>query len=277
MGRISRDQGKTWSREDQLIVDKEGDMNVMSGVILLRLKNGNIALFYARKNSLDDCIPQIRISKNEGKDWSEPNSCIKDREGYFVLNNDRVLQLENGRLLMPVSLHKTSNSEWSHKGELRCCYSDDQGKSWHSGDMVPSPGLTITQEPGVVELKSGKIMMIIRASGGRQYHSISEDQGLSWSYAKPTDIASPISPAWLERLPSTAIFYWSGIIMEKQVRDIHKAKRSPFYVGNTQDDGKSWQHQQKHRNRFRGHVLLYRDSGYRRFCFAGISIKARER
>jgi Neuraminidase (sialidase) len=161
-----------------------------------------------------------------------------------VLNNDRVLQLENGRLLMPVSLHKTSNSEWSHKGELRCYYSDDQGKSWHSGDMVPSPDSIITQEPGVVELKSGKIMMIIRASGGRQYHSISEDQGLSWSYAKPTDIASPISPASLERLPSTGdlLLVWNN--NGKAGPGYYKAKRSPLTLAISQDDGKTWQHQQ---------------------------------
>src|SRR5690606_40799228 len=53
MGRMSSDQGKTWSTEDLLIVDNEGQQNVMS-VSFLRLQNGNIALLYAQKNSLED-------------------------------------------------------------------------------------------------------------------------------------------------------------------------------------------------------------------------------
>ena len=199
MGRYSSDKGKTWTNDDVLIVDKEGDMNVMS-VSLLRLQNGNIALFYARKNSLDDCIPQLRISKDGGETWGEPKSVITDRNGYFVLNNDRVIQLKSGRILVPVSFHKKKDTEWSHKGILRCYFSDDQGLTWKSGDAVPSPDSVVTQEPGVVELSDGRIMMIIRASGGAQYHTFSTDQGQNWSYAERTEIASPISPASLERL-----------------------------------------------------------------------------
>src|SRR5690606_15309150 len=105
MGRYSSDGGKTWTQKDQIIVDKEGDMNVMS-VSLLRLQNGNIALFYARKNSLDDCLPIMRISKDEGKTWSEPTTCIQDRKGYFVVNNDRVIQLKGGSIVNTIYLHK---------------------------------------------------------------------------------------------------------------------------------------------------------------------------
>src|SRR5690606_7827396 len=46
-GRYSEDQGKTWTREDELVLPNEGGMNVMS-VSLLRLQNGDIALFYLR-------------------------------------------------------------------------------------------------------------------------------------------------------------------------------------------------------------------------------------
>src|SRR5690606_284512 len=108
--RYSTDGGVTWTSEDQIIVPKEGGMNVMS-VTLLRLQDGDIALFYLRKNSTEDCIPMLRIAKDEAKTWSEAIPCITDKEGYFVLNNARVIQLQDGRLMMAVALHNTPGGE----------------------------------------------------------------------------------------------------------------------------------------------------------------------
>ncbi|MDP4206447.1 MAG: sialidase family protein, partial [Bacteroidota bacterium] len=103
-GRYSNDGGKSWAPDDVKIVEQEGRMNVMS-VSLLRLQNGEIALFYLKKNSTTDCIPMVRFSKDEAQTWSDPLPCITDKSGYFVLNNNRVIQLKNGRLLMAVNLH----------------------------------------------------------------------------------------------------------------------------------------------------------------------------
>ncbi|MBA7571657.1 hypothetical protein ES708_13423 [subsurface metagenome] len=47
-GRYSSDGGKTWTKEDVIILPNEGGMNIMS-VSLLRLNNGELALFYLRK------------------------------------------------------------------------------------------------------------------------------------------------------------------------------------------------------------------------------------
>src|SRR5665811_1073625 len=96
--------------------------------------------------------------------------CIRDR-------------LSNGRILVPVSLHKTPNSEWRNRGELRCYYSDDNGASRNRGQVLPAPADVITQEPGVVELKDGRIMMIIRANHAGQYKSFSPNQGITWTLA----------------------------------------------------------------------------------------------
>lgn len=240
MGRISKDNGKTWTKSDQLILDQEGDMNVMS-VSLLRLQNDQIALVYVKKNSLDDCIPQIRLSGNEGKTWSTPTPIITDRAGYFVINNDRIIQLKDGRLLAPVSLHKTAATKYSNKGILRCYYSDDNGQSWKSGEQVPTPDSVITQEPGVVELTDGRVIMIIRASGGRQYQSFSTDRGLTWSMAIPSGLRSPISPASVKRIPGTQHLLAVTNNNGEYGPGYHKAKRTPLTVLLSKDDGLTWQ------------------------------------
>ncbi len=79
--RYSSDGGKTWTEKDELVVENEGGMNVMS-VSLIRLASGELLLFYGRKNSMLDCRPYMRVSKDEGKTWSKPRlarsvSCVR--------------------------------------------------------------------------------------------------------------------------------------------------------------------------------------------------------
>ncbi|MBI0399535.1 sialidase family protein [Cyclobacterium marinum] len=238
--RFSRDNGQTWTDQDKVIVPNDGKMNVMS-VSLLRLQNGDIALFYARKNSLSDCIPLMRISKDEGETWSEPTPCITDREGYFVLNNNRVLQLDNGRLIMPVALHRTSEGEdFNNNGRLFTYFSDDNGATWKSGREVRNPKKVIFQEPGLIALKNGKLMMIIRTDDGVQYAAFSKDLGEKWTPAKPTKIASPLSPATIARIPSTGdlIMVWNNNGVKE---GLYKGKRTPLNVAISKDEGKTWE------------------------------------
>lgn len=239
-GRYSKDGGKTWTTEDELIIDREGDMNVMS-VSLLRLKNGKIALFYLRKNSETDCIPMMRISSDEAKTWSAPVPCITDKKSYFVLNNNRVIQLKNGRLLMAVAMHPTIDGKWQGKATLYSYYSDDNGTTWKPGGQVPNPAGIVTQEPGVVELKDGRVMMFIRASGGVQQLSYSSDKGETWSSVEPSTIKSPISPASIARIPSTGdlLLVWNN---NDGTNPVIKDKRTPLTVAVSKDEGKTWEH-----------------------------------
>ncbi|WP_206610968.1 sialidase family protein [Mariniphaga sediminis] len=236
-GRFSEDGGKTWTQEDEVIVKNEGGMNVMS-VSLLRLQNGEIALFYLRKNSTVDCIPMMRISKDEAKTWSEPVACITDKKGYFVLNNDRVIQLEDGRLMMAVALH-TPGGEWKNQADLFSYYSDDNGKTWTSSAKVPNTTDVVTQEPGLIEMKDGRIMMYIRASGGFQQLSYSSDKGKTWSHVEASNIPSPLSPATIERIPGTGdwLLVWNN--NDGSNPEI-KGKRTPLTTAISKDEGKTW-------------------------------------
>ncbi len=238
--RFSNDSGKTWTKEDEMIIPNDAGLNVMS-VSLLRLKNGDIALFYGVKNSHTDCIPQICISKDEAQSWSEPTPVITDKKGYFVLNNDRVIQLEDGRLMMAVALHETPESEWQDKGDLYGYYSDDNGKTWTSSAKVPDTTDIITQEPGLIELKDGRIMMYIRATGGFQQLSFSFDRGETWSPVEASNIPSPLSPATIEKIPGTGdwLLVWNN--NDGSIPEIN-GKRTPLTTAISKDEGKTWEH-----------------------------------
>ncbi|MCE7070867.1 glycoside hydrolase [Dyadobacter sp. CY327] len=240
-GRYSSDGGKTWTNEDRLVVEREGDMNVMS-VSLLRLKNGKIAMFYLKKNSETDCIPLMRISEDEAKTWSAATPCITDRKGYFVLNNNRVIQLKNGRLLMAVALHSSIDGKWQNKADLYSYFSDDNGASWKSGKQVPNSTKIITQEPAVIELKDGRIMMLIRSDSGVQQLSYSADKGVTWSHIESSTIYSPVSPASIARIPSTGdlLLVWNNNKIKEE--GWHGGARTPLTVAISKDEGKTWEH-----------------------------------
>lgn len=236
--RYSDDGGRTWTSEDEVIIENEGGMNVMS-VSLLRLQNGDIAFFYLKKNSTEDCIPMMRISKDEAKSWSDAIPCITDKKGYFVLNNDRVIQLQDGRLLMAVALHQIPRGKWVNKADLYCYYSDDNGQTWQSGSQVPNNTDIVTQEPGLIEMKDGRVMMYIRASGGFQQLSYSSNKGETWSHIETSNIPSPLSPATIERIPDTGdwLLVWNN--NDGSNPEI-KNKRTPITVAISKDEGKTW-------------------------------------
>ena len=236
--RRSRDEGVTWTTADSIVVPNEGGMNVMS-VSLLRLAGGRIALFYARKNAHADCIPMVRYSDDEAVTWSEPKPCITDEPGYYVLNNDRVIQLADGRLLMPVSRHQTPTQPWQARGRIFCYLSDDEGKTWNRGAEIPNPDTVMTQEPGVVELRDGRIMMFMRTDAGVQYLSYSSNKGMTWSPAQRSKIPSPVSPASIKRIPGskTLVMLWN--LNDGSDPEL-KGKRTPLAVAISRNEGRTW-------------------------------------
>jgi len=265
--RYSFDKGESWTEKDEVIIENEGKENVMS-VSLLRLKNGEILLGYLIKNSLNDCKYYIRKSSDEGKSWSK-KVLVTNKEfsngNYFVVNNDRVIQLSNGRIIVPSSHHPCSTGKWDDfgPGEVIVFYSDDNGNTWKSSrNILLSPekndkrGL---EEPGVIELRDGRILMWIRTNLGCQYYSYSEDFGQTWSEVSPSPLVSPLSPASIKRIPKTGDLLC--------IYNDHSGKfpypefqsRTPLVSAISKDEGKSWQN----------HFLIEDDQN-RGFCYTSI-------
>lgn len=240
-GRYSSDGGQTWTPDDAVILPNEGGMNVMS-VSLLRLENGEIAMFYLRKNSLEDCRAYVRFSSDEAQTWSEPILCIEPL-GYWVVNNDRIIQLESGRLVMPAARHSLPGDAFNPRGWAVCFLSDDNGRTWqHSETILEGPDdNTGLQEPGVVELADGRIMMLCRTGQGSQFRSYSADGGVTWSPVVPTDILSPRSPASFEPIPGTTdlLMVWNDY-RQRPEAERGSQERRPLTAAISTDQGLSW-------------------------------------
>jgi hypothetical protein len=174
-GMYSKDRGRTWGGKFTL-QENIGQMNVMEPD-LLRLGSGKVLFLFCRKNSEADCAPMVRISGDDTRTFSPPKEMpITPSPSYTGFNHDRAIQLKSGRILMP--LYYTPDYRIQKHILTRVYYSDDEGAGWKpSTTIVDIPESKAgAQEPGVVELKDGRVLMWMRNSMGKIYKSYSKDR-----------------------------------------------------------------------------------------------------
>ena len=242
--RTSRDAGGHWGRE-RLLVSRDGSSNVMS-VSLLRLAGGELLLFYLRKSGCSDCLMYVQRSADELATLSPPVR-VTITDGYHVVNNDRIVQLTGGRIIVPAAWHPCpdgTDKTWSPYAVCRAFFSDDDGRTWQASADVPGPRETrpvVLQEPGVVELADGRLLMWMRTNQPSQYQCYSRDRGEHWSEPQPGPlISAPYSPASIKRIP------WTGHLLcvwnDHSGRHPYpnKANRTPLCLAVSPDDGLTW-------------------------------------
>lgn len=226
-GMYSSDRGRHWT-ETECIFPNTAVMNLMS-VSLLRLRNGKIMIGYLRKNAEYDCRMVVRISDTETKTWG-PEIPVSKANIYYVVNNNRIIQLSSGRLLIPASNHGDYREGKPSFAEIY--YSDNDGKTWTAAPgKVNLPGIGV-QEPGVVELLNRSVFMILRNSLGSIHAAISKDGGLSWGEPFSTGLISPVAPASINRIPQTG-----DLLM---IYNNNPKQRLPLTAALSNDEGKTW-------------------------------------
>lgn len=237
--RYSDDDGLTWGEPETLfglpkepggwggleaLVDWDGALHIF---LLNDAHTGVIKTGEERQTPLPTAERRLDIwhtkSDREMQIWS-PLACIW--QGYTGALNS-VTQLRSGRILLPFA--RRANRTWADRGEgldaytymgwAECTlvYSDDAGATWHLSPAVlkvPTPNLHAygAVEPVVLELKDGRVWMLLRTQLGRLYESFSED-GVVWSRPRPTSLISSDSPVGLVRLPDGRIvLLWNACL-----------------------------------------------------------------
>jgi hypothetical protein len=211
-------------------------------VSLLRLRSGEILLGYLTKNSWHDCKLCVRRSSDEMQTLSDP-VCATSLDGYFVVNNDRLIQLSSGRLIAPAAYHAyRGDTRRLAPGIAMCFLSDDEGRTWRGSATrlaAPLQSRSGLQEPGVLELADGRLWMWVRTDQGFQYESFSEDGGDTWGGARQSAIASPVSPASIKRVPwsSDLLMVWND---HSGAHPYSPGRRTPLCTAISHDDGRTW-------------------------------------
>ncbi|MSU65553.1 MAG: exo-alpha-sialidase [Opitutus sp.] len=243
----SDDQGRTWS-QPRVVVPTGRYQNIMS-VSFLRLASGKLARFHGVKRSKWlDCHPALSLSSDEGATWSEPRQVI-DAPGYFVLNNDRIIQTASGRLIMPLGYHRTRGTvddrpSWDSRAISMWFYSDDEGATWKESKNwwgLPVASNSGLQEPGVVQCPDGSLYGWSRTDQGYQYEFASRDDGLTWSAPRRSTLSSPTSPASIKRLPrSDTLLVVYNDHSGRVPAPAKPNQRAPLVVAFSTDSAKTW-------------------------------------
>ncbi|MBI5394924.1 MAG: exo-alpha-sialidase [Verrucomicrobia bacterium] len=219
--KLSPDGGRTWGEKFTLI-ENDGGCNVME-VNLLRLRNGDLALFYCQKNTeSSDCRIMMRTSADDGKTWSDGKQ-LSPAGKYTGLTNGRCVRLRTGRILLEA---------WEG-GDSYCVLSDDDGKTWRDSQRV-QPAKGKCYEPACIELTDRRVMMLMRTGLGCQYKSLSKDSGQTWTEPVPTPLAGTAAPLAITRIPTT------GDLLAIWNHNPGAKRRNPLTAAISKDEGETW-------------------------------------
>ncbi|MDR3402593.1 MAG: sialidase family protein [Chthoniobacter sp.] len=221
--RRSTDEGKTWSpmknianvpgpktKNPASLKVKGVDPNdvTYNNPVLIADRDGTVHMLF--------CLEYMRCfyqrSTDDGETWSAPVEITKAFESLqpvypwkvLATGPDHGIQLKNGRLVVPVWLSTGTGGNAHRPSVTATIYSDDQGKTWHAGEIaVPCTEDWINpNETVAIELADGSVMLNARSESKahRRLVTISKDGATSWSTPKFDDaLLEPICMASMVR------------------------------------------------------------------------------
>lgn len=241
----SYDEGETWQEQGILLARTPDAINIMS-VSFLRLPNDEILMFYLKKtleNEVVCCRPYVRSSFDECKTWSEERCCVPKDDWYYVLNNDRVLRLQSGRIIFAAAITHRPDRD-PNGAVVRYLVSDDNGKTWkiqQEQHRMPFENYHGYEEPGMYQHTDGRLWSYYRTDIGCQFETTSADDGETWSVPKPniffTGARSPMLVKKLSDKYTAGVFNPISLYTGRNLGGIRG--RAPWLLAVSEDDGAS--------------------------------------
>ncbi len=203
--RRSTDAGKTWSDPRKVAhVDgpyaknpaavaqklvKPDDVTYNNPVAIADRKTGAVHFLF--------CMEYMRCfyqrSDDDGRTFSAPVEITATLERFrkdyawqaMATGPAHGIQLENGRLLVPVWLSRGTGGNAHRPSAVATIYSDDAGKTWQPSVIVAneSTPLTNPNETVAVELADGRVMLNMRSESKehRRAIALSPDGATRWT------------------------------------------------------------------------------------------------
>ena len=265
--RVTRDEGKTWESWPMFPGPRE-DIGLLGGSgLLLRSPNGVIILVLMNQRGYkwgwNDAknlpAPDARLtvwsirSLDEGKSWVDAQEIYDGYCGAIC----HVIQTSGGNVV--VGGQELLYDQARHA--IRPYVSVDDGKSWKKGNLIDLGGRGHhdgAMEPTLVELRDGRLWMLIRTTLDQFWSAYSDDQGLTWRVIQRSGIDASSAPGYIIRLASGRLvlvwnrLYPAGLSAEEQAKyprrklggshaeTAESYQRQELSVAFSSDDGKTW-------------------------------------
>lgn len=270
-GNISSDGGRTWSEPDALKLTTGEPLLSIFKANLFRMSSGALGLIHTGEiihRGISWPAQHHGIffhkSEDEGRTWSTPVPINPPNMSTWV-SGDKCFVLSDGRIIAPVYAFmgpEPATADFKAVQRLgqrftyseRCClahsyayYSDDQGQTWtrSRNDVFVlleggAKGSYSLNEPDVVELTDGRLLMMGRTNLGRLYRSYSEDRGATWLQPEPTELALIPSPCNIKRIPKTGdlLIIWNQASRWEMMIGLYRHRLS---CAISKDEGETWQ------------------------------------
>lgn len=202
----SADGGRTWSPLRTLVDNGTGAAADSCGFV--DRQTGTIWIFsvyapdgigsYNAADGLSGATFQFKAitSDDDGLTWSQPKDftpMLKRPE--WAAGSTGVgsgIQLKSGRLVLPRYYADYRRPRTAREvTDSFVCYSDDHGRTWRMGGLVPSGG--DTNECQVAELSDGTLLINMRGRVGHvRRTAVSKDGGETWS--PPVEVPELVEP-----------------------------------------------------------------------------------
>ena len=254
----SEDGGRTWSKQ-VLIHEEGGDALIRVGnpCPIVEKDGKTVHLLFTRNGP--GCFFSTR-STDDGSSW-EPFTKVSDDPKAPEYQKDNFLRgfgespvgvgagpvhgihTSKGRLIAPSYAGFKVNGEG--RGGSCVIYSDDKGKTWKAGGVIPWVPEFRHGECTIVERSNGSLLMNMRTSEPGKYSfgyrltSVSKDHGMTWS--KPVvdkNLPCPACQASMIRLNEKEILFLNPAVNHNGGVSIWSRKKLTLRV--SQDDGRSW-------------------------------------
>jgi predicted neuraminidase len=157
-----------------------------------------------------------RFSDDSGKSWSSPVA-VSPHHG----SRTNGIKLSTGELLLPM--------ENFIERDASVLKSVDGGRSWNLQGHINTPAGA--DEPTIVELSTGAVLMILRTRDGVLWKSVSSDKGDTWEPPEKTEMIGAATSSNLFRLKD-------GRLVLTHNESPHY--RTPLTIRLSGDDGATW-------------------------------------
>ncbi len=253
--RRSPDGGKTWE-PPQVIANY--DANTADNPVAIWDDQEKAVHFLHQVNY--EKIYHLR-SGDGGKTFSKPTDITEQLAGFQKVYPSKVIapgpghgiQLKSGRLIVPVWLSpgaekKQGKGREHHPSVTSVIYSDDHGKTWQCGDLVPDT-LKNPNETMAVEADDGGVFLYVRNEDGAYRHAIAYSKDGVSNWTKPElhkELYTPICFASILRLsgpPEKSRLLFANpnsVTKTEMIRPWGGRPRENLTLRLSYDNGKTW-------------------------------------